>query len=574
MYILGLNAFHGDSSACLYKDTVLLSATEEERIRRVKHWAGLPTEAIKFCLEDAGITLAEVDIITVSRDPKAKLSNKILHTLKKGISLKALISRGANSLKINSIKEQIIDALNEPAESIKAEVKFIEHHRSHMASAFHVSPFEEAAILSIDGMGDFSSTMRGTGKGTQIEVMDSVSYPHSLGIFYTTLTQYLGFPHYGDEYKVMGLSPYGKAKYVDKLLEVIQLKDNGLFELNSNYFRHFKEGVNMSWEGGSPDIGPIYSDYLVDKFGPVRPKSEKLSQYHMDLAASVQKVSEIVIFHIAESLHKKTGLDNICLSGGCAQNSVANGKLIENTSFKNLFVPPAGHDAGTSIGSALYYLHHDLKKPREAFKPQPYTGMHFSDNQIQEYLKSRNITFSHYSESELVDKVSDKLKAGGVIGWFQGRAEFGPRALGNRSILVDPSREDAKALLNEKIKKRESFRPFAPSILKEYVDDYFVQVDDVPFMEKVFDIKPEKHAEIPAVTHVNGTGRLQTVDKTVNPKYHSLISAFYKKSGIPILLNTSFNENEPIVNTPEHALECYLRTKMDMLVLGNYIVER
>jgi len=428
--------------------------------------------------------------------------------------------------------------------------------------------------MSIDGMGDFSSTMRGTGKGTQIDVIDSVSYPHSLGIFYTTLTQYLGFPHYGDEYKVMGLSPYGKSDYVDKLLEVIKLKDNGLFELNSKYFRHFKEGVNMSWEGGSPDIDAIFSEELVELLGPLRPKGEKLSQYHMDLAASIQKVSEIVIFHVAEDLYQKTGNPNLCLTGGCAQNSVANGKLIANTSFKKLFVPPAGHDAGTSVGSALYYLHHDLKKPRPAFMPQPYTGMHFSDTEIKTYLDTRDVAYTRYDDVELYDKVSDRLKEGGVIGWFQGRAEFGPRALGNRSILVDPSREDAKALLNEKIKKRESFRPFAPSILKEHVADYFVQVDDVPFMEKVFDIKPEKHSEIPAVTHVNGSGRLQTVDKEVNPRYHALIEAFRKKSGIPILLNTSFNENEPIVNTPEHALECYLRTKMDMLVLGNYIVQR
>lgn len=574
MYTLGLNAFHGDSSACLYKDTTLLCATEEERIRRVKHWAGLPTEAIKFCLEDAGISLSDVDVITVSRDPKAKLSNKIVHTLKKGISLKALISRGSNSLKINSIKDQIIEALAVEPSSIKAEVKFIEHHRSHMASAFHVSPFIESAILSIDGMGDFSSTMRGTGNGTQIDVIDSVSYPHSLGIFYTTLTQYLGFPHYGDEYKVMGLSPYGKTDYVDKLLDVIKLKDNGLFELNPKYFRHFKEGVNMSWEGGSPDIDAIYSQELIELLGPLRSKGDKLSQYHMDLAASIQKVSEIVIFHVAEDLYQKTGNPNLCLTGGCAQNSVANGKLVANTSFKKLFVPPAGHDAGTSVGSALYHLHHELKKPRPAFIPHPYTGMHFSNQEIKAYLDTRDVSYTMYNDIELFDKVSDRLKEGGVIGWFQGRAEFGPRALGNRSILVDPSREDAKALLNEKIKKRESFRPFAPSILKEFVQDYFVQVDDVPFMEKVFDIKAEKHAEIPAVTHVNGSGRLQTVDKDVNPRYHALISSFHKKSGIPILLNTSFNENEPIVNTPEHALECYLRTKMDMLVLGNYIVER
>lgn len=575
MYILGINAYHGDSSACIYKDSVLIAATEEERIVRIKHWAGLPIEAIKFCLKEAEIDLTEVDHITVSRDPKAKFSKKIIHSLKNRISVKALLNRGSNSLKITGIKDDISKALGFQPSKIKAKLHFIEHHRSHMASAFHVSPFEDSAILSIDGMGDFTSTMRGTGSGTQIDVIDSVSYPHSIGIFYTSFTQYLGFPHYGDEYKVMGLSPYGKAIYTDKIKnEVIHFLPNGLFELSPKYFRHFKEGVNMSWEGGSPEIGPIFSNAFIDQFGPLRLKRETMEQYHMDLAASVQQVTEELIFHMAEDLYKKTGLKNLCITGGVAQNSVANGKIILNTSFENLFVPPAGHDAGTSVGSALYYYHHELKKQRPAYKAQPYTGAQFSNVEIQKYLESREIDFQYLDEEELYDHVSDKLVDGAVIGWFQGRAEFGPRALGNRSIIVDPRREDAKALLNEKIKKRESFRPFAPSILKEHVSEYFEQIDDVPFMEKVFDIIPEKRKEIPAVTHVNGSGRLQTVEKSVNERYHNLISAFYKKSSVPILLNTSFNENEPIVNTPEHALDCYLRTDMDMLVIGNCVIER
>jgi len=545
MYILGLNAYHGDSSAALYKDGKLIAATEEERIRRVKHWAGLPIEAVRFCLGVANIDLEEVDYITVSRDPKAKLTSKLLHTLKNRVSIKALISRGSNSLKINNIGEEVARAFGKDFSELKTKVQFIEHHRSHMASAFHISPFEEAAILSIDGMGDFTSTMRGTGSGNKIKVIDSISYPHSLGIFYTTFTQYLGFPHYGDEYKVMGLSPYGEPKYVEKIMG-----------------------------NGSPDIEAIYSKALVEKFGPIRQKGERLSQYHMDLAASVQKVCEEVIFYLLEDLFKKTGLKNLCISGGCAQNSVANGKIIANTSFEKLFVPPAGHDAGTSTGSALYFYHHILGNPRTPYKPEPYTGVKFDNIEVKNYLNTRAITYKELEDEELFDFVSSALKGGAVVGWFQGKAEFGPRALGNRSILVDPSRKDAKALLNEKIKKRESFRPFAPSILKEFVEDYFVQVDEVPFMEKVLDIKPEKHKIIPAVTHVNGTGRLQTVDIKVNPRYHSLIKHFYEKSGVPILLNTSFNENEPIVNNLEHALECFLRTNMDMLVLENCIVER
>lgn len=575
MFILGVNAYHGDSSAAIFKNGELIAATEEERIKRIKHWAGLPLEAISFCLKEAGISLKEVDYITVSRDPKANLEKKLLHTLTSFTAVKAVLSRGANALKINSIKKEIAEGLGFEESEIKAELKFIEHHRSHMASAFHISPFEESAILSIDGMGDFTSTMRGTGNGTQIKVLDSVNYPHSLGMFYTAFTQYLGFPHYGDEYKVMGLSPYGTPNMTDKILgEVIKLKKNGLFQLSSSYFRHFKEGVSMSWEGGIPVVEPMFAKKFEKTFGKTRQKGEELTQYHMDLAASVQKVTEQIIFHMAEDLQKKTGLKNICLSGGVAQNSVANGKLINNTSFDNLFVPPAGHDAGTATGSALYLYHHDLKNKRQPFSHQPYTGAKFSNSEIEALLKEKNIDYTKYEEDQLIAKVSDRLLEGGVIGWYQGRAEFGPRALGNRSIIVDPRRDDAKALLNEKIKKRESFRPFAPSILKEYVADYFHQVDDVPFMEKVFDIKPEKHKEIPAVTHVNGTGRLQTVDKDVNPRYHALIDKFREKSGVPILLNTSFNENEPIVNTPEEALNCYLRTKMDMLVLENCIISR
>jgi len=575
MYLLGINAYHGDSSACIYRDNVLIAASEEERFRRIKHWAGLPTEAIAFCLNEAGISLEEVDYITVSRNPMAKIEKKIFHTLKNMTSVKNVLSRGANSLKINSIKKDIAESLGYKPENIKAELKFIEHHRSHMASAYHISPFEEAAILSIDGMGDFTSTMRGTGKDLKIDVIDSVSYPHSIGIFYTTFTQYLGFPHYGDEYKVMGLSPYGQPTLVNKIRdEVIYFKKNGLFELNGKYFRHFRESVNMSWEGGSPTIGPIFTDLFIEKFGPLRQKGEPLNDHHKNIAASVQKVTEELIFHMAEDLHQKTGLDNLCVTGGVAQNSVANGKLIQNTSFKHLFVPPAGHDAGTATGSALYFYHHDLGKPRGAFKVEPYTGIAFNNEAIESILQDRKIKFEKLEDEALMDLVVEQLLDAGVIGWYQGRAEFGPRALGNRSIIVDPRREDAKALLNEKIKKRESFRPFAPSILKEYVGDFFEQVDDVPFMEKVFDIKEEKHPVIPAVTHVNGTGRLQTVDKTVNPRYHRLIEKFYEKTGVPILLNTSFNENEPIVNTPEHALECFLRTKMDMLVLENIVVKR
>jgi carbamoyltransferase len=573
MYILGINAYHGDSSACLFKDDELIAATEEERIRREKHWAGLPSEAIKFVLGEAGISLKEVDYISVSRNPWAKVHIKAWYALGKLLTLKSVGSRVKNSLKINSLKADICNALGVPASEVKAKVAFVEHHRSHLACGFFPSPFEEAAILSLDGMGDFTSTMRAVGKGNDIQVLDSVSYPHSIGIFYTTFTQWLGFPHYGDEYKVMGLSPYGKPAYLDKVKRALELTPDGLFRLNPAFFKHFKEGVQLGWENGCPSVSSLFSDAFIEEFGPARQSSEPITDFHRDMAASVQEWTEQVIFSLATDLHKKTGLDNLVITGGVGQNSVANGKIVRHTPFKHLYVPPAAHDAGTSIGSALYLRNQQLKLKRRTAH-YAYTGVHFTNDQIKSFLESRNIDARFVPDEQLMPMVADCLSNGGVVGWFQGRAEFGPRALGNRSILADPTRQDAKEILNLKIKRRESFRPFAPSILKEFVDDYFLQQDVVPYMEKVFDIRPEKHASIPAVTHVNGTGRLQTVDQDIAPRYHKLIKTFYEKSGVPILLNTSFNENEPIVNNPEHALDCYLRTKMDMLVLENYVIKR
>ena len=574
MYILGLNAFHGDSSACILKDGVVVVALEEERIRRIKHWAGFPIEAIKYCLNDAGITIKDIDYISISRDPSANVVKKIKHTLKNKVSFSSIFDRYSNSKKVKSVKALLADEFGLSETDIKAEIHNIEHHRSHLGSSFFASPFEKAALLSIDGFGDFTSTMTAIGNGNQIEILDAVNFPHSVGIFYTSFTQYLGFPKYGDEYKVMGLAPYGNPLYVEKLKDVVTLTKDGLFKLNLKYFKHHKDGVKMSWEGGEPDIESIYSEYMIEMFGPARKREDELTQYHKDLAASVQRYTEELIFHILLNLHKRTGLDNLCIAGGVAQNSVANGKILKNTPFKNIYIPPAGHDAGTSIGSALFLFNHILKQKRVAPTYSGAMGSKFSDEQIESYLNSQNISYKKYSDSDLYDKVTDCIINGGVVGWFQGRAEFGPRALGHRSIIADPRRADAKEILNLKIKRRESFRPFAPSILKEFVPDFFEDADNVPFMEKVYLIKESMRNKIPAVTHVDGTGRLQTVDKQVEPRYHGLISAFYEKTQVPILLNTSFNENEPIVNSPANALDCFLRTKMDMLVLENYIVSR
>ncbi|TXC81395.1 carbamoyltransferase family protein [Luteibaculum oceani] len=574
-YILGINAFHGDSSAAIFKDGQLIAATEEERILRIKHWAGMPAQAIEFCLKEAGVTLREIDAICVSRDPSVNVNKKIKHLLKHGFQLSNLYDRIKNRSKVASFEKQLADAMDCPIEAIQGKVQNIEHHRSHLASAFYPSPFEEAALISIDGMGDFTSTMVATAKGNDIQVISEVNYPHSLGMFYTSFTQYLGFPHYGDEYKVMGLAPYGKPEFLKELDPFIQYDGKYGFTLNKKFYPHFSKGVDMNWVGGSPVIGKLYSKKFEEVFGPARKKDEELTQKHKNLATSVQRKCEEIIFQILTRLQKDTGLKNLCISGGVAQNSVANGKIISNTGFDNVYVPCAGHDAGTAAGAALYYMHQNLNIKRRCPDYNPYTGYKANEAEIEQCLSQIEQPWKKASsQSELFDKVCDCLENGGVVGWYQGRAEFGPRALGHRSILADPRRNDVKEILNLKIKRRESFRPFAPSILKEYVDEYFENADFVPFMEKVYPIRPEKHAEIPAVTHVDGTGRLQSVDGNIEPKYYGLINRFRERTGVPILVNTSFNENEPIVNRPQEALDCFLRTKMDMLVLEDYVVTR
>jgi carbamoyltransferase len=355
---------------------------------------------------------------------------------------------------------------------------------------------------------------------------------------------------------------------------VIHLTNDGLFKLDLKYFRKGTEGVISYGDDHIPVVQPMYSEQMVSSFGPPRKKDEALTDYHKDLAASVQRTTENTIFHIMESLQKKTGLKSICLAGGVAQNSVANGKIKMKTSFENIYIPSAGHDAGISIGAALYVQHQVLKNKRIPSIRTAYTGSRYTNEEIKNFLSSKNIKYDELSDAILFDRITDCLIGGGVAGWFTGRAEFGPRALGGRSIIADPRRSDAKEILNLKIKRRESFRPFAPSILKEYVDEYFERSDDVPFMEKVFPIKESKRTAIPAVTHVDGSGRLQTVDKNISPRYYDLIETFRCKTGVPVLLNTSFNENEPIVNTPEEALNCFLRTNMDMLILENILITR
>ncbi len=574
MTILGINGYHADSSAAIFVDGKLIAATEEERFTRVKHWAGFPAKAIAFCLKEAGITLEELDHIAIGRDPKAKLKNKMAFLAKNPLANVGMVmDRLKNAKSVSSLEDEFAKEFGVDAEMIKPKIHQIEHHRSHLASAFFASPFEESAILSIDGSGDFTTTMIGVGRGNKIEVLDSVDFPVSAGLFYTAFTQYLGFPHYGDEYKVMGLAPYGEPKYVDEIKKVLKFTDNGLFTWDQKYFTPATK-IKLDYENNIPTVSQLYSSKIEDLFGPARSKGDELTQHHKDLASSVQRVCEELIMHILNKLQERTGLKNVCVAGGVAQNSVANGKILSQTPFEKVYIPSAGHDAGISMGAGLYLYNHVLENPRSEAIYSAYTGSRFTNDEIEAYLKEKGVDYVKLSDDELYDRVTDKLLEPGVVGWFSGRAEFGPRALGGRSIIADPRNDKAKELLNSKIKRRESFRPFAPSILKEYVGEYFTKVEDVPFMEKVLPIKPEKYDEIPAVTHVDGTGRLQTVMKDVSPRYYNLIDTFRKKTGTPILLNTSFNENEPIVNTPAEALDCYLRTDMDMLVMENIILEK
>lgn len=574
MYILGLNAFHADSSAALLKDGKLLVATEEERFTRIKHWAGFPLEAIRFCLREEGLKLSDIDYVAIGRDPMAKIWKKLFLLMQKPGLLLHMGERIKNQSVVYDLKtalQKVDDSLQ--VATIRQRIMKIEHHRSHLASAFYASPYDQAAVLSIDGSGDFTTTMIAEGKGNQLKVIDSVDFPVSCGLFYTAFTQYLGFPHYGDEYKIMGLAPYGKPTYLNEVRKVLKFLPDGLFDWDQSYFIHPTQ-AGFHYTNNVPHIGNLYSSKFEEKFGPARKSNEELTQHHKDLAASVQGIAEELIFHLAAHLKKRTGHKNLCLAGGVAQNSVANGKIANATGFESVYIPSAGHDAGISMGSAMYAYHQVLGHPRVEPVYSAFTGARYSNDEIEQLLKSRSILYKIYPDEELYDLVTDKLIEPGVVGWFNGRAEFGPRALGARSILADPRNTQAKDLLNLKIKRRESFRPFAPSILKEYTGEYFTRTEEVPFMEKVFPIREEKRALIPAVCHVDGSGRLQTVDKIIAPRYHSLIERFRQKTGVPMLLNTSFNENEPIVNTPEEALNCYLRTQMDMLVLENCVIVR
>lgn len=578
--MLGINAYHADSSACVLVNGKLVAAAEEERFLRVKHWAGFPGKSINYCLAEQGIELGDVDIIAVNTDPKAARFKKLKYLFWNNPSFSLVFEKIRTRKKRNNIQKTLEARLG--MGSFKGEVTYVEHHAAHLASAFLVSPFPTAAMLSVDGFGDFCSTAWGLGDDCKMSVDGRVFFPHSLGVFYQAITQYLGFPKYGDEYKVMGLAPYGRDSYGKEISSLLSYDALNKFRLELKYFRHHRHRIGYEWDNGMPEVSDLFSTKLENLIGPRRRPEDSIEQKHKDLAHSTQIVYENAFFELLSSIHGDYGTDNLVLSGGCAMNSVANGKVYQRTPFKHLFVQPAAGDAGGAVGAALVAYSHRGTNVRLEQMASAFTGPHFSDEEIKNELDALpgttgmcgcHIEYQRDFESVL-SETAGALKNGKVVGWFQGRMEWGPRALGNRSILCDPRRPDVKEILNAKIKRRESFRPFAPSILRESVSEWFEQDDDVPFMEKVFKVIREKRELIPGVTHVDGTGRLQTVTKDSNPQFYDLIKTFGLATGVPILLNTSFNENEPLVCRPREALECFMRTNMDMLVLGKYVVTR
>jgi carbamoyltransferase len=577
MNILGINAYHGNASAAILCDGQLVAAVEEERFNRVKYAAGFPAAAIRYCLQTAGITAAEIDHVAVPRNPYARLGTKLFYALR----MPSFARERAKVLaKFTGIPEALAAALDVAQEKLRARFHRVEHHVAHLASAFYCSPFEEAALLSADGLGDFASSMWGAGFGRRMNFHGSIAFPHSLGLYYSAVTQYLGFLKFGDEYKVMGLGAYGEPEFLPEFREIVH-SNGARFHLGLEYFTHHRTGPEMSWAEAdkTPVLGKMYSEEMPRKLGPVRKAEAPIEQRHKNLACSLQARLEEVYLGMLERLHRETGLKSVCLAGGVAFNCVANGKIPAFTGFENVYVHPAAGDAGLAVGAAQFVWHQVLGNPRAFQMEHAYWGPEFSRDDIRAAIQASRIgengcSVSELPEAELLRKTTAIIVDGKILGWFQGRAEWGPRALGNRSIVADPRRPEMKEILNRRIKHREIFRPFAPSILAERTGEWFEQAHPSPFMTMAYAVKRAKRDQIPAPTHVDGTGRLQTVSPTANPRYWKLISEFERQTGVPVVLNTSFNDNEPIVCKPQEAIDCFERTQMDALVLGDFLITR
>jgi carbamoyltransferase len=581
MLIVGLNAYHGDVAAAVLRDGVLIAALEEERFARIKHVAGFPAQAIARGLAMAGASAADVDIWAIARGRRVHLLRKAWFGLTHRPG-RALLSQYRNTgSKSRNIPQVIADAFALSVSDVRARMRYVEHHPAHLASAFRTSGAQEAACCAIDGFGDFVSVSVAHGRDGRMAVIDRTYFPHSLGLLYLAITQHLGFKKFGDEYKVMGLAPYGTPANAEAIQSLVALRPGGGFALDLKCFRHWTGEISMSWDSGEPTVPDVYTNELIERLGPARLPDEPFAKRHENIAASIQRVFEDSAFHVLRGVHQKIPVDTLCLAGGCAMNSVANGKIRRETPFKQVYIQPAAGDNGTALGAALEAWHatgEGAVGPRMA---HAYWGTEYDAGQIAGVIRESRVAdegrctwTTAGDEAELCKATAASIAGGAVVGWFQGRMEWGARALGNRSIVADPRRRDMRDIINQKIKFRERFRPFAPSILAESIDDYFIGAVHDPFMIQVYPVRPDKRDVIPAVTHVDGSGRLQSVNREGNARYWALIRAFEAQTGVPVLLNTSFNENEPIVERPEQALDCFLRTDMDVLVMGPHMLSK
>jgi carbamoyltransferase len=572
MLILGLNMFHADASAAIVLDGEVKFAIAEERLNRHKHFGGFPALAVKACLDAVGAKISDVEHVAVGQDSDANLIKKVQYALSNPAKILNFIHLRQRKGAMRDVRSLLATALDISPQQLKFQEHHLEHHIAHIASAYYCSPWEKAAGFSYDGSGDFVSTMMARCEGNEIEVLDRVFLPHSLGSLYTMICEFIGYSKYGDEGKVMGLAPYGRDTYCGEIGKMIAPK-NGGFQLDLSYFRPLGSDQGMQvLSDGTVRLARHFSERMEQLFGEPRNPYTEITQRDMDLAFGLQHQFEEIFFHLLNRLQEKVPVDDLAMAGGCALNSVANGKVFDRTAFRRTYIQPAAGDEGLAIGAALHTYHSVLQQPRRHELKQSYLGPEFSESRIQSALKNAGLEYRKLDRRDLIEETAEQIAAGNVVGWFQGRMEWGPRALGNRSIVAHPGRPDMKDILNARIKHREWFRPFAPSILAEHQHEYFEHDHPSPFMLHVYKIRPEKRKVLCAVNHVDDTGRLQTVTREENPLYYDLISAFHRRTGLPVILNTSFNENEPIVCTPEEAIDCFQRTRMDVLGIGPFLV--
>jgi carbamoyltransferase len=574
MNVLGINAYHGDASAAILIDGQLVAFAAEERFNRIKHCAGFPAEAVRYCLSESGLSISKIDAVATSKDPGANRLAKAVHVLRHPTTLSPsfLRSRLTQANHVRNVGAVLAEVLGPTAGDGPTEIVHIEHHLTHAASAFYSSPFDSAAILTLDGMGDATSAMMAFGIGNKIQVLKRVHFPHSLGFLYTAVTQHLGFEHFGDEGKVMGLAAYGQPTFMKEMRRLIQPTRDGRYELDLRYFVHQNGKISEVWVN-QPHYGKLFSTRVNDLLGEPRIPKSDLTDHHKNLARSLQEITEEIFFHVLHRLQKETGATQLCFAGGVALNCVMNGKIERHTPFRNVYIQPDAGDGGTALGAALQ---HTFATSDTASKRNPMTHVYWgpssTDAEIENALRANTLGVER--DPSVTARAAKAIADGKVVGWFQGRMEVGPRALGNRSILADPRRPDMKDILNARIKHRESFRPFAPSVLAEKCQEWFDGPAESPFMLMNYIVRPERRGMVPAITHADGTARVQTVHKDTNPRYWELIREFEKLSGVPLIINTSFNDDEPIVCRPEEAIQCFLRTRMDVLVLGDYWVEK